>query len=304
MTVYTPRSRDQPQSQCACSLGYIVARYVNPLMQCLTNDIQSINMQLLTTKCLNTAVMMMFFFIGHKALDRARTCDAAKLMNAYARGDIDTPKQVKKLRSCMLRPSRQSCVYYVMINDGDIKNAQGDVMYFPGHVVVIEKFQKGDTSEMAYNVFQSYINRYDLKGYLDKSGNTFQYSYDDMKSLMDDIKYLFFVEYWDSRCVDIWMRFTKVDTKHYIGYAHRSVLSICFTEDLVTNCLDTIEAYVHAKLENTKLIRRPMDVFGNEALYDARQKPLTNSEMIEMLQTIAHDIKQTKSFSTNDHKQS
>lgn len=49
-----------------CDLGPIIRYHIVALMQLLTNEVKSYNMRLLTTKCLNTAVMVWYLFLGEQ----------------------------------------------------------------------------------------------------------------------------------------------------------------------------------------------------------------------------------------------
>lgn len=49
-----------------CDLGPIIRYHIVALMQLLTNEVESYNMRLLTTKCLNTAVMIWYLFLGEQ----------------------------------------------------------------------------------------------------------------------------------------------------------------------------------------------------------------------------------------------
>ena len=53
-------------AKCRCDIGYILKNYVKPLMQTLSNDVKDYYLKLITTKCLNTAIMLGIFMIGYK----------------------------------------------------------------------------------------------------------------------------------------------------------------------------------------------------------------------------------------------
>lgn len=60
-----------------CDIGYVIRGYVPALMQILTNELRDYNMQLLTTKCLNTAVIVWFLFLGKPKMNEAAYCDSS-----------------------------------------------------------------------------------------------------------------------------------------------------------------------------------------------------------------------------------
>ena len=279
-----------------CDMGYVVANYVTPMMQFLTNDLKSFNMQMRTTKCLNTAIMMMFFFIGNKATKRAERCNASKVRDLYLQGTTNNMQMMNRLAQQVLRKSNTRSLFYILMNDGEMKhNGPQSVhtSYFPGHVFVIEKYP-GDDGQNEYNVYQSYINQYDLKGYLQKSNNTFKYTYVKMVELMDNLKYILnHAPFWDQRCVEIWLKFTKVDSSNFLGAMHRDVLSICYTKDRMKRCLTNVERYARRKLREVNSMA-PYDVYGDTSLYDDREKPMYVHEMKIHLSDVLADIKRLK----------
>lgn len=277
-----------------CDMGYIVANYVTPMMQCLTNDLKSFNMQLRTTKCLNTAVMMMFFFIGSKATKRANTCESSKVRTSYMQGLTNNVEKVNQLTQQILRRSKTRSLFYILMNDGEMQHEQPhQTSYFPGHVFVIEKYPD-DNGSNEYNVYQSYINQYDLKGYLQKTKNTFKYTYHQMVELMENLRYILHeAPVWDQRCVDIWMKFTKVDSSTFIGAKHRDVVSICYTKDRMKCCLTNIERYAKQKLREMNSLKQH-EVYGNASLYDHREQPMKVHEIKTHLSNVLADIKQMK----------
>ena len=58
-----------------CDLGYVIKDHVKLLMQLLTNDLPQFNFKLQSTKCLNTAIMLLQFLIGEKSQGIADACD-------------------------------------------------------------------------------------------------------------------------------------------------------------------------------------------------------------------------------------
>lgn len=282
----------RPTPQCACSLGYILSNYVTPLMQCLTNDIKEFNMQLLTTKCLNTAVMVLFFFLGSKARSRANVCDSHKLRNDFLSGKVHTLDRLDSLKKQLMKYSKNRYVFFVMINDGDLIKEKSTI-YFPGHVFVIEKYPLGEKKN-GYNIYQSYINQYDLKGYLNKVGNSFEYSSEQMKRLLHDLHMLFTKPVWDQECVRFWSDFTAVDSSEFIGAQHNKVLSLCYTRDKLTHCLEKINKYTKTKLKDLHAIADKTAIYGNKDSYYYKDKAITVSDMEKTLQSILQDIEQTK----------
>lgn len=281
----------------SCDLGHIIANYVTPLMQCLTNDIHEFNMQLITTKCLNTAVMLMFFLLGKKGMRRAHHCDSTKVYDRLQRGQTDNKHVVKKMEKNVLsKQVTHRYIYYILMNDGYFQHPDGKQRYFPGHVFILEKIPATPDTEVSFNVYQSYINQYDLKGYLGRVNNTFHYSFEETKQLLKKIEYIVTNDVWDEKCVQYWKDFTHVDTTSMLGASQKGTLSICYTYDKVSNCLHNIERYAIRKLDQITA-KRNVDhskVYGDMSLYTSSAKPLSIGEMKKTLVHMIYDIASKK----------
>jgi len=234
--------------------------------------------------------MVLFFFLGSKAKSRASVCDSLKLRTEYLAGKVNTMLKLEAFKKQVLKYSKNRYVFYVMINDGDLRKGN-DNIYFPGHVFVIEKYPVDDKNT-GYHVFQSYINQYDLKGYLNKAGNTFDYTHDEMKHLLGNLHTFFSKPVWDNDCVDIWSKFTKVDSSEFIGAQHQKVLSLCYTRDKLTHCLEKISNYTKAKLKDLDTIPNKSSIYGDDEAYHEKDKAITVSEMQKTLHRILSDIRQ------------
>ena len=110
---------------------------------------------------------------------------------------------------------------------------------------------------------------------------------------MNGIQYILRQGTWDNECVRIWKEFTKVDSSIFLGTDYSRVLSICFTYDKVTKCLDNIEEYTKTKLEQIKYTQ-PSDIYGDHNMYDSKSIVLTNNEMQSKLSEVLQDIKRMK----------
>lgn len=179
-----------------------------------------------------------------------------------------------------------------MLNDGDF-SMQGastaSTVYFPGHVFVIEKFCT-DTGDLAFHLYQSYINQYDLKGYLEKTQKlTFTYTSTEMKALLHGIHYILRNGVWDEKCVEIWKAFTKVDSSNFLGSNFQNVLSICYTSDKIQHCLQNIESYAKEKIQHIHT-HPEHEIYGDRNLYSSSANILTNKEMENQLNNIILDI--------------
>ena len=279
-----------------CDVVYIIKNYVVPLMQCLTNDLREYNMQLITSKCLNSAVAIMFFFLGMKGLKHANYCDSNALVERAKQGHQDNSKVVTKIKSSLLRKNVKSrYVNYILFNDGYFPMGTGQI-YFPGHVFVVEKVPSVNGRDPTYNLYQSYINKYDLKGYFEQNKNTFKYSYQQMKSLLEKFNYILNAPSWDAKCVQYWKDFTFVDTSNIQGANHQGKLFVCFSNEKLVKCVENIEKYTKDKLKQIRNHPYKHEVYGNADYYkNDTVKPLSYHEMQQNLQNIIKDINNSKS---------
>lgn len=79
-----------------CDMGYLIADHVTALMQVVTNELPQYTMQVITTKCLNTAVMVMYLFLGRSALEHTEFCDVSSVRRRRALRTTDPSQEVWK----------------------------------------------------------------------------------------------------------------------------------------------------------------------------------------------------------------
>lgn len=125
-----------------CDIGYIVKDHVPAVLQLITSDIPFMT-HLITTKCLNTAVMFMYLFLGDKAFKHTSVCDVSNVRNRYQKAD-QSLSTLQAFRKDVLsfNDDASRTLFYVMLTDGELgapASKASDAQYFPGHVFVIEK---------------------------------------------------------------------------------------------------------------------------------------------------------------------
>lgn len=278
-----------------CDIVYILVHYVTPLMQCLTNDIKDWNMQLITTKCLNTAVMLMYFLMGPKGISHAEYCDSRRMQEEHKKGAMKNKDMLSKMKRIMLNPRvRQRYIYYILINDATFPHPTKGTVFFPGHVFLVER-TVDDMHNSSFNVYQSYINEYDLKEYMTARKNTFRYTFSQMQRLLAKIRYIINAETWDDLCVKYWKDFTHVNTSDLVGAQHKGNLFICFSHDKLKSCVANIAKYTESKLQELRSMPKN-EVYGNKQLYSNHRgiTPLTNGEIEQNLKLIANSISENK----------
>jgi hypothetical protein len=161
--------------------------------------------------------------------------------------------------------------------------------HFPGHVFLLEKIPKsGKKSKPSYNMYQSYINKYDLLGHYEQNNHTLEYTYEQTEELLKNLLYVLTVGIWDEKCVEIWSKFTYVDTSNMLGCITKDHLYICYSYDNVTSCVDGVYDYITDKLAK---IPDNDEVYGNQNYYDNPEvTPLTNRQMKIQLNEIINHI--------------
>lgn len=280
--------------QCdRCDLGYILKEYVRPMMQLLTNDISEYNMQLLTTKCLNTSVMLMFFLLGPvKGISKANKCDSNRVKEMHKNGLVTNTQVTSQMMSTILRKGRKyRQLYYILMNDAEFPYPQSNQnAFFPGHVFIIEKVPS--QNEPYFYFYQSYINEYDLKGHVAKHNDTLKMTYQEVAELLKKIHYIIHNGVWDEDCVRYWKDFTYVDTSNILGSITKDNLFICCVSSKVTTCIDRIRKYASTKLKYVSSLKDEEmgKIYGSPHLYDSRERKLTNFEVKVSLESMINDM--------------
>jgi hypothetical protein len=283
------------KTQVMCDIGYIIKDHVPALMQVLTNELREYNMQLITTKCLNTAVMMMYLLLGTKALQYTRHCDVENVRVRKSRGtDPQSGTIASMLRRHVNRCSPKRSLFYVMITNGDMQHATNKSiakMSFPGHVFVIERIYRGVGMGCTFNIYQSYINQYSMAKYIDVQGGSLSIGKSKMQRLMLGIDGILNKAVWDKECTATWTELTSVDASRYEGFVIKNNLLMCYRTVETTNCVSQLNTLVEATIKKLKEVPHAhlSAVYGDPKLYkdcDQDVTPLTNAEMLTHMTAI------------------
>lgn len=281
-----------------CDIGYILKNYVHPIIQCLTNDIKEYYMKLLTTKCLNSAVMISFFMLGkQKALEVANYCDNGITKKRHQDKIDNNNNIILRYKNIVLKNNYKfRYLYYILLTDGyftfDDKSKKS--VYFPGHVFILEQIP----NKPYYYLYQSYINKYDLGQYIEKNNRTLKFSHEKVKKLFEDLHYIFNTEIWDDSCIKRWKEFTHVDTIELKGARCKNNFFLCIKSSRVVDCLKHIKQYTKEKLDELEYKKKVNvnnsnylnDIYGDKKLYDKNQIALTNNDMQIKLQSLYNNI--------------
>ena len=66
-----------------CDVTNLVMKYLDPLIQLLSGTMKNYNMQMKTTKCLNTAVMLTYILGGSDKLKSVEYCEVDTINKRY-----------------------------------------------------------------------------------------------------------------------------------------------------------------------------------------------------------------------------
>ena len=263
----------------SCNIGPVVKRYVKPIMQALTMDIRQYNMRLVTTKCLNTAVMFMVLFFGRSALKDTEFCDVQNVANRHQAEINHNTMLVRKMTNDILRTTKNRFVYYIMLTDGKFVGPDGRNAFFPGHVMVWEKVPSATATggPPRYYIYQSYINEYDYAG-----STTFRetpsISASKMAFYLESLAHFAQTPVWDERMVKFWKDLTNVDTSNMLGCSPQDAFFMCYRRKKNAECLRNLHSLVTYTLRR---IPAGADgaIYGDPSKYNAREEALTNGEM-------------------------
>lgn len=265
-----------------CDVGYVIQGHIPALMQIMTDHIQDYNMNLLTTKCLNTAVTIWYLFLGQDdtALKAVQYCDSRAVnergiskkkksrSGSWATDVLNPVVASERLGEELLSAvyaTEGSCVtrriFYVMMTDATLKLGRSDAekqkqkqkqqrISFPGHVFVIEKVGRGGSDVAAgsnrYNLFQSYISKYTLEGHA-VFNKSFAMSQETVDDVVRNIRRMYAEPVWSKETTRFWKGFTHVDASEFEGYAFAGSSHLCYQSVNTTNCVSHLGSFLRAK---------------------------------------------------------
>lgn len=283
-----------------CNIGFIIRHHVKCIMQLLTNDIPQFNIRLQTTKCLNTAVMLMQFLLGNKGLKIVDACDTRDVIERHKNGIENNDVIIQELRKQLFSKREKSrTLYYILLSDGyfpgkDVDN--NDIQkYFPGHVFILEKIYNTFTKQHIFYFYQSYINKYSLTEHIEMNKGL-KISKKRAEELLDDLSAVLKSPTWNNDNVKKWYDMTFVDSSDFLETQSHQQFYLCFRKAKTTDCLDRLEKYLNKKYELISKIPSSESnvIYGNEQLYDKSIRPLTNKQMMIEIESLLFKINKTR----------
>jgi hypothetical protein len=259
----------------SCRVGDVLAKHAPALIQLMTARLPGYHMRLITTKCLNTAVTLMYLTLGERALQHTRYCDVPVVLERSRKGGPSRLVVYDGLRARVLDPAATNHrVFYVMLTD-----AQLGAVYFPGHVFIMEVWTTR-SGKRVVRIHQSYINAYRSNA----SGPRAP------AKVLDEVHAILGSPTWDAKCVKAWKSLTGVDSTKFLGCSTKGI-ELCFREADVPegDCGVHLQRVVTAELAALKGADPAATWGGDPEIYRGSDvTPLTNGQMRAELTAILH----------------
>lgn len=246
-----------------CDLTFIIKDHMKTLMRVFEQDLADYNMKQMTTKCLNTAVLVLYMFLGARALHHTYYCDVENVMARATdfRNRQQTAlfwqqmqRNIARCKKSIMKETKYPrgstrALYYIMITHAETPNHG----MFPGHVFILDK---SHSPLLKYDLYQSYIHEYDLSQFISMNSGTTHKSEAYVKDLMDGLQRFFTKKAWDKECTAWWQLLTQVDGTSFEGYPIENTIFFCYQEIPVYQCTDQL---IHMLRQRLSVASRPQD---------------------------------------------
>tara|TARA_B100000900_G_C20589414_1_gene721018 strand:+ start:736 stop:1650 length:915 start_codon:yes stop_codon:yes gene_type:complete len=236
-----------------CEVTSLVMKYLEPLMQLLSGTMKDYNMQMRTTKCLNTAVMLTYILGGSDRLKKVEYCEVSKINNRYDKKSNKLQHKLNifnKLKQDLSKKNiRKRYFYYILMTNNNMNKSNAlphnadKSKFFPGHVFIIDKFPVCNNEEPKYNIYQSYINQYDLKGHYKRNKNSMNLKNNNIGNLLSGIKNIIANPTWNNEAVNFWNELTFVDTQNLIDYKTNKI-NLCYSKIRIDYCYKQFRNFI------------------------------------------------------------
>lgn len=245
----TLQLEDTPEERC--DLGYIIMENVPMLMQLFDKELSEYRMQMLTSKCLNTAVMIMYMYLAENALPHTKYCDVSNVVDRYQQNNISIPECSRFKTDILDVTSQTRALFYIMITDGTMQHTENkrSTRDFPGHVFVIERAPSKGQALPTYHMYQSYIKSYKLKDFGKMNDNTLELTYYNVVELVNGIENMFITGTWSKSTTDFWEKFIFVNESTFEGYTIKDNIYFCYRKVPVRTCASQLKHKLAGKLE-------------------------------------------------------
>jgi hypothetical protein len=242
----------------SCNYLYIISKYIVSILQIMNVVFaDKYTNNLITTKCLNTAVMIIVLTLGDKKIPNIQYCDVSNTIQRHGLNQDNNVQIFNKMKKSIVRKLTQNSVsntmmYYIMLTDGTLNSSisNGSDKYFPGHVFILEKtIDKNNT--LNYRIYQSYIAKYSLHDHLNKT-KCKVFEIDEIKPLLIFFKNFLSPDYvWNNETVYYWKLLTNVDSSEFIGYKTDNIF-LCYKLFKSNSILKNLKQFVNIHLNLIK----------------------------------------------------
>ena len=241
-----------------CKVTDIIMKYLVPLMQFLSIDMKDYNMMLKTTKCLNTAVMLVFLLGGSEQLETAEFCDSYKINKRYKKKKNKLEYKINVLEKLKKDISSKNIhkkwFYYILLTHNDMVNGVNptnkETAFFPGHVFIIDKY-KDCRNDVKYKIYQSYINQYDLIGHYKKNKNSMKLKNNNINFLLDGLDNIIKNPLWNQNSVEFWKQLSFVDTQSLVNHKTEDI-NLCYSKIRIDSCYKNLLKFVKKSSKKIK----------------------------------------------------
>lgn len=270
----------------------IISPHVTALMQVLTNDFPQYNMRLITTKCLNTAILITFALLGQKGLHMVNQCDSNLTTQRHKAG-IDNNEKVLQLLKNQLasKRERKSKLYYILLSDGYFPQENATTKYFPGHVIIVEKHFDPVAQKHFFRFHQSYINKYNFTQYNSVVNKVI--TLENVNNILNGLAKVMTTKVWNKSNIKIWAKLTNVDTTDFLNTVSKEKFFLCFRKTEINRCVSSLRKFIKGKIAEIQLgNKNPDAIYGNDSLYQNPHIALTNKQITQDLQELLNKIEQ------------
>lgn len=276
-----------------CDIAYIIKDHLPAVFQLMNVEVPSYNIQLQTTKCLNTAVIMLYLFAGEDALDATSFCDVPNVRERAKTLDFSLHVWTE-LKKEILQPARHDLprtLFYVMLTNGNLpsKTDPKSMKMFPGHVFVLERLHAGKR----FNMYQSYIGHYDMSKQIDMV-KSLSMSRARMTNVIDCLGRIVTKDVWDESSTKDWKVVSLVDESRFIDHLVQGNICLCFRTVTTAACVEHLGSLIDKALPKIREVIDSTPEHGSQVytgpspitLTEPLLSPLTYAQMLVELNTI------------------
>lgn len=272
----------------SCNYLYIISKYIVSILQIMNVVFaDKYTNNLITTKCLNTAVMIIVLTLGDKKIPNIQYCDVSNTIQRHGLKQDNNLQIFNKMSKSIVRktkPSSSTMMYYIMLTDGNLDSSISNApkKYFPGHVFILEK-SIDYNNNLNYRIYQSYIAKYSLHDHLNKT-KCKVFEIHEIKPILKFFKKFLSPDYiWNNETVQYWKILTNVDSSEFVGYRTNNIF-LCYKLFKSNSILKNLKHFVHVHLNLIKKYETENPLYFNH-----ESKNWLSSQPKE-IKTLKHDF--------------